>query len=670
MKVVLPDRSELELADGATGLDAARAIGPKLAEQAVLVRANGTTRDLRLPLADGDEIQILTTRDTQDPTRSTCCATRPPTCSPRRCAACIRGKGRDRPAIENGFYYDFEFPEPITEADLGAIEDEVRREIAEGRTWRREVVGRSEARERFRTADEPYKVELVDTAEGDISLYTQGDFNDLCRGPHLQDAAPIKAFKLTGLAGAYWRGDEKRTQLTRIYGTAFYSQADLDAYLERLELARRGITGGSAASSTCSISTSSRRDRRSGTRRAWRSSTPSRSSGAARTPGEATRRFAHRSSTTRRSGSRRATGRSSREHVPDPGRRRAGLRRQADELPGGTCCCTDRSCGATGTCRCGTPRPPRCTATSSSARSTVSPASATSPRTTRTSSARGSRSTTSSTGRSSTSATCTASSASSRAELSTRPENKLGSDEEWDFTEGKLVEALARHDVEYFVGEGEGSFYGPKIDLHVSDSLGRSWQLGRSSSTRRCPLGSGSPTSARTTRASGLCRPPRALRLDGALHRDPDRHYGGAFPFWLAPVQLRVIPVGEGHRDAAHSLRDRIGAAGYRVEVDERDDTVGKRIRDAEIARDPVRDRLRRPRVRRLTRGARARRRPVDSLARGAARGVSGADCYDLTLPSRSGPAPHLRARARGGSTESQDDEERGRCVQRLSCFV
>ncbi|TML64290.1 MAG: threonine--tRNA ligase, partial [Actinobacteria bacterium] len=170
MKVLLPDDSELELADGATGLDAAAAIGPP---------------------------------------------------------------------IENGFYYDFDFPEPIREEDLARIEAEIQHELDEGREWSREEIRRDEARERFRAEGEPYKVELVDTAEGDITLYTQGDFTDLCRGPHLQDSKPIKAVKLTGLAGAYWRGDEKNKQLTRVYGTAFYSKEDLDRHLEQLEEARK-----------------------------------------------------------------------------------------------------------------------------------------------------------------------------------------------------------------------------------------------------------------------------------------------------------------------------------------------------------------------------------------------------------------------------------------------
>src|ERR687886_94009 len=239
MKVVLPDSSELELPDGATGRDAAAAIGPKLAEQAVLVRMNGSVQDLRLPLEDGQQIQIVTTRDKQDPDALYVL---------RHSTAHLLAEAVRRlypgvkiaigPPIENGFYYDFEFPEPIHEEDLARIQAEVERELNEGREWSREEVAADEARRRFEEEGEPYKVELVDTAEGPISFYTQGDFTDLCRGPHLQNSKPIKAFKLTGLAGAYWRGDDRNTQLTRIYGTAFYDQADLDAYLEQLEEAK------------------------------------------------------------------------------------------------------------------------------------------------------------------------------------------------------------------------------------------------------------------------------------------------------------------------------------------------------------------------------------------------------------------------------------------------
>src|SRR5215470_10855265 len=195
MNVTLPDGSALALPDGATALDAARAIGPKLAAQAVLARVDGEPRDLRLPLHDGAELQILTTRDRDDPDALYVL---------RHSSAHLLAEAVRRlypgvkiaigPPIENGFYYDFDFPEPIHESDLEKIEAEVKREIKEGREWTREEISRDDARKKFEAEDEPYKVELVDTAEGDISLYTQGDFTDLCRGPHLQNAKPIKAF--------------------------------------------------------------------------------------------------------------------------------------------------------------------------------------------------------------------------------------------------------------------------------------------------------------------------------------------------------------------------------------------------------------------------------------------------------------------------------------------
>src|SRR5215470_8587268 len=170
MKVVLPDSSELELPDGATGLDAARAIGPKLAEQAVLVRAEGHVQDLRLPLEDGQPIQILTTRDRHDPDALAVL---------RHSSAHLLAEAVRRlypgvkiaigPPIENGFYYDFEFPEPVHESELERIEEEIRRELAEGRAWTREEIPREDARARFEAEHEPYKVELVETAEGPIS---------------------------------------------------------------------------------------------------------------------------------------------------------------------------------------------------------------------------------------------------------------------------------------------------------------------------------------------------------------------------------------------------------------------------------------------------------------------------------------------------------------------
>jgi threonyl-tRNA synthetase len=173
-----------------------------------------------------------------------------------------------------------------------------------------------------------------------------------------------------------------------------------------------------------------------------------------------------------------------------------------------------------------------------------------------------------------------------RAELSTRPDNKLGTDEEWDFTEGELVRALERHGIEYFVGEGEGSFYGPKIDLHMTDVLGRSWQLGTIQLDAQMPARFDLTYMGADNREHPVFVIHRAFfgsfeRFIGIL----TEHYAGAFPLWLAPVQVRIVPVGEGHREAARELARKL--EGHRVEVDERDETVGKRIRDAEVEKIP-----------------------------------------------------------------------------------
>ena len=273
MKVVLPDNSELELPDGATGLDAARAIGPKLAEQAVLVRSNGAVAGpARCRSHDGAADPDPDHARHRRPGR----ALRAAPLGAHLLAEAVRRlypgvKIAIGPPIENGFYYDFEFPEPITEADLERIEDEVRRELEEGREWAREEISRDEARAALRGRGRAVQGRARRHRRGrHLALHAKGDFTDLCRGPHLQNSKPIKAFKLTGLAGAYWRGDEQNKQLTRIYGTAFYSQADLDAYLERLEEARkRDHRRLGVAARPLPLRGASRRARRSGTRRGW-----------------------------------------------------------------------------------------------------------------------------------------------------------------------------------------------------------------------------------------------------------------------------------------------------------------------------------------------------------------------------------------------------------------
>ena len=239
----LPDGSELELPDDATGADAAAAIGPGLAKAALAVRVDGVLRDLSAELPDGAEIAILTDRDPEALELI------------RHDAAHVMAEAVQElypgtkvtigPAIENGFYYDFDFPTDVkvTDADLERIEEAMRTHIDADEPFERRDVPVAEAIAIFEAQGEDYKVELIrDLIESEgvetVSLYRNGPFEDLCRGPHGPSTGRIKTIKLNSLAGAYWRGDESRQMLTRIYGTAFFSKKDLEAHLERIEQAK------------------------------------------------------------------------------------------------------------------------------------------------------------------------------------------------------------------------------------------------------------------------------------------------------------------------------------------------------------------------------------------------------------------------------------------------
>jgi len=497
------------------------------------------------------------------------------------------------PPIENGFYYDFDFPQPITEADLQKIEDEVRRELKEGRTFERSEISRAEAHQRFLEENEPYKVELVDTAEGEITLYSQSakngdraEFVDLCRGPHLQTSKPIKAFKLTGLAGAYWRGDEHNKQLTRIYGTAFYSQADLDAYLERLEEARKRdhrklgvqldlfhldeVSPGSpfwhpkgmviwneleamrrrenARRGYDEVKTPLIFDKvlweRSGHWEKFRENMflipendhtfaikPMNCPGhmvlfanTLRSYRELPLRYAEAAPLHRNERVGTLHGLTRVRHVTQDDAHIFCTREQIeDEIFG----CLDYA-----------------------------------------------------------KFVYDLFGLESSFELSTRPDNKLGTEEEWDFTEGALRAALDRRGLEYVVTPGDGAFYGPKIDLHMSDSLGRAWQMGTVQLDALTPERLG----CRYVGADNTEHTPYVVHraLMGSFERFIGiltEHYAGAFPFWIAPVQVRVLPVSEKHREAAQTLAASL--AEHRVDIDDSDETVGKRIRNAELEKIP-----------------------------------------------------------------------------------
>ncbi len=494
------------------------------------------------------------------------------------------------PPIDDGFYYDFEFPQPITDADLEAIEEEIRREIAESREWVREESTAEEATARFQAEGQPYKVELVGTADGAISLYTQGGFTDLCRGPHLQNAAPIKAVKLTSLAGAYWRGDSNNTQLTRIYGTAFFDQKDLDAHLERLEQARardhrrlgreldlfhfdehspgspfwhpKGMRLYNALESVrrsenlrrgyLEVKTPLIYDKAlwvtSGHWEKFRENM-------FLIPGEDDRQT-YGIKPMNCPGHMLLFGSQLRSYRDLPLRYSEAAPLHRNELAGtlhgltrvrfvtqddAHIFCTDDQV------------PTEIDGCIDFARKLyglfgMEP----------------------------------------RPMLSTRPENRFGTEEQWDRAEAALRLALERHEMAYELDEGGGAFYGPKIDLFMDDVLGRAWQTGTIQYDMQMPgrfelTYMGADNTEHTPIVIHRALFGSFERFIGILIE----HYAGVFPFWLAPVQVVVVAVGEQHRAAAQDLGRKIREAGYWVEVDDRDETVGRKIRDAELQKVP-----------------------------------------------------------------------------------
>ncbi len=588
MQVTLPDGTSIDLPEGATGLDAAAAIGERLARAAVAVQVDGEVRDLRLPLRAGEKVRVITDRDPE-----ALGVLRHSTAHVLAQAVLHLwpdAKIAIGPAIADGFYYDFEFPEPIGPDDLERIEAEMRKVLrTEAAFIREDGVDKDELVERFRDERQPYKLELVEgLPAGDISLYRNDDFEDLCRGPHLQTTKPIKAFKLLSQAGAYWRGDSSRPMLTRIYGTAFFKQADLEEHLRLLEEARRRdhrrIGRELDLFHTSDVAPGAPFWHPRGMviwnelTKLWRELNVEWAYREVRTPiiysVDIWRRsghwdkyrdnmfFTHKDE--RPLGVKpmncpghielyQAAKRSYRDlpmrlaeqglvHRDEPSGTLHGLLRvihitqddahifcTEDQVQDEVIGCLELAQHIYGIFDLPV-----------------------------------------------------------RLELSTRPENRIGDDALWDRAEAALAGALERAGVEYELNEGDGAFYGPKIDLHMTDSVGRAWQMGTVQLDYQMPERF---EMTYTGDDNAEHRPAMVHRaLFGAFERFIGiliEHYAGAFPLWLSPVQATVLPVADRHNEYAAAVTAEMRAAGLRVEPDLRTESVGKKIAEAEHQRIP-----------------------------------------------------------------------------------
>jgi threonyl-tRNA synthetase len=603
--VTLPDGSSLELPEGASGADAAAAIGPRLAKDALGVKVDGELRDLAAPLPDGAAIAIVTPTSEGDEANDALWLIRHDTAHVLATAVVELWPGTKvsiGPPIADGFYYDFEFPdgERPSESDLERIEAAMRAHIEADEPFERSELPVAEAVKRFRAAGERYKVELIEDLERDegaetVSLYRNGPFTDLCLGPHSPSTSRIGAFKLNSIAGAYWRGDESRPMLTRIYGTAFHRQADLDRHLEQLERAREsdhrrlgpelGLFRFREESpgmpfwlpqGTVLLELIEREIREQLGKRGYRE---------IKTPEVLDEDLWHRSGhwdNYRES-----------MYFVEPSQREGDQRRFALKpmnCPG--------ACLVFGSERHsyrdlplrlaefgkvfryeregvlhGLLRVRAFTQDDAHVYCTLEQVPA------------------------EVDSICDAIDElyarfgfdEVRVELSTRPDKSVGTDEQWERAEQALREALERQGRDYEVSPGEGTFYGPKIDFHVTDALGRSWQLGT------CQLDFQMPERFELAYRGEDNAEHRPVMIHRALLGSMERfagilieHHGGRFPAWLAPTQAAILPVSEPHHRYARALAARLDAAGVRTRVDERAESVGRKIRDAELAKIPL----------------------------------------------------------------------------------
>ena len=602
MTVKLPDGSDLELNDGATGADAAAAIGPRLAADALAVKVDGEVRDLAAPLPDGARIEIVTP-GSGDP--DALWLVRHDAAHVMATAVLELWPGTKvsiGPPIEDGFYYDFEFPDGTgpSEGDLERIEQAMRVHIDADEPFERTEIAANDAIERFRSEDQPYKVELIEDLKSDqgvetVSLYRNGPFVDLCRGPHGPSTGRIKAFKLNSIAGAYWRGDESRQMLTRIYGTAFFSKAELAQHLERLAEAR------------------ARDHRRLGPELGLFTLRPE-------SPGipfwlpQGTVLLRLVEGEVREQLERRGYVEIKTPHILDEElwRRSGHWDNYREEM-----FFTQPEHGAHGEERRFALKPMNCPGAclvyGSERRSyrdlplrlaefgLVS-------RNEREGVLHGLLRVRAFT-QDDAHVFCTPDQITDevesicqaidelyarfgfdqvRVELSTRPDRYIGTDEQWDRAEGSLREVLERQDRDYEVSPGEGTFYGPKIDFHITDALGRSWQCGT------CQLDFQFPERFDLTYQGADNAEHRPVMIHRALLGSMERfvgilieHHAGRFPVWLAPVQAVVLPVADRHVDYAAELAAQLDAAEVRCGVDARSESVGKKIHDAEVGKYP-----------------------------------------------------------------------------------
>ena len=583
MNITLPDGSVKTFDAPVTVLEIAKSISEGLARNACCGLVNGEVKDLRYEVADDAKVSICTFDD-PDGKRAF-----------RHTASHIMAQAIKHlfpetklaigPSIEDGFYYDFDRETPFTEDDLRKIEEEMKKIVKEDLPLERFTLPRAEAIAFMKEKDEPYKVELIEDLpeDAEISFYRQGDFTDLCAGPHLMSTKPIKAIKLMSVAGAYWRGSEKNKMLQRVYGTAFTKKAELDEYLTMLEEAKKrdhrkigkelGLFMMSEDGPGFPFFLPKGMVLKNTLMEYWREIHQKAGYQEISTPIILNRRLWETSGHwDHYKENMYTTIIDDEEYAIKPMNCPGGVLvyksepRSYRDLPlrlgeVGLVHRHEKSGQLHGLMRvrCFNQDDAHIFMTQDQIKDEIKGVANLIDDVYRLFGFK------------------------YHVELSTRPEDSMGSDEDWEVATDALRAALEELGLEYVVNEGDGAFYGPKIDFHLEDSIGRTWQCGTIQLDFQLPL----RFELEYTGADGEKHRPIMIHrvAFGSIERFIGiliEHFAGAFPTWLAPVQVKVLPISEKYADYAQKVYEDVQNAGVRVEIDTRSEKIGYKIREAQ----------------------------------------------------------------------------------------
>ena len=588
VKIILPDGSAKEYAAGTTLGEAVKQLSNSLAKKVLAANVNGELTDLREELVDGSEVAFLTFEE--DGGKHTL----------RHTASHILAQAVKRlwpeaklaigPAIDKGFYYDIDMEHTLTPEDLGKIEKEMSRIVKENLPITKSVMPRQEAIEFFKAKNEDYKVELIQDLPEDavISCYSQGDFIDLCAGPHVASTGKVKAFKLQSIAGAYWRGDEKNKMLQRIYGTAFEKKEELDAYLHMLEEAAKrdhrklgkelGLFVIKEEGPGFPFFLPKGMALRNELENFWREVHHDFEYDEIRTPiilnkhlWETSGHWDHYRE------NMYTTIIDDEEYAIKPMNCPGGILVYQNEMHSyrdlplryaelGLVHRHELSGALHGLFRVRA-------FTQDDAHVFMLPEQMQSELMKvielfdRIYSQFGLK---------------------YHVELSTKPDNAMGDDAIWEAATEALRNAIEAKGIDYVINPGDGAFYGPKLDYHIEDSLGRTWQCGT------IQLDMNLPERFNVEYIGEDGQKHRTIMIHRACFGSMERfigilteHYAGAFPTWMAPVQVKILPISEKHVEYAKELAKQMHRDYVRVEEDDRSEKIGYKIRQAQMAKVP-----------------------------------------------------------------------------------